>query len=110
MLYGEGHKAFIKLQEEIMKQSDDQSLFAWVDQTAPPHSYHGLLAKCPAVFVDTGDVVPYRDWVTRAPSSVSNRGLCIDLHLRLHLSKKDMYLAALNCAAPQYYEGFCASV
>jgi Heterokaryon incompatibility protein (HET) len=29
MLYGEGEKAFLRLQEEIMKISDDQSLFSW---------------------------------------------------------------------------------
>jgi hypothetical protein len=29
LLYGEGKKAFTRLQEEIMKNSDDQSLFAW---------------------------------------------------------------------------------
>lgn len=29
LLYGEGSKAFIRLQEEIMKESNDQSLFAW---------------------------------------------------------------------------------
>lgn len=29
MLYGEGNKAFIRLQEEIVKQYDDESLFAW---------------------------------------------------------------------------------
>ncbi|CAG8957365.1 hypothetical protein HYFRA_00010791, partial [Hymenoscyphus fraxineus] len=29
LLYGEGEKAFVRLQEEIMKSSDDQSLFAW---------------------------------------------------------------------------------
>ncbi|KAF2252085.1 HET-domain-containing protein, partial [Trematosphaeria pertusa] len=29
LLYGEGEKAFVRLQEEIMKDSQDQSLFAW---------------------------------------------------------------------------------
>lgn len=29
LLYGEGQKAFIRLQEEILKQTDDQSIFAW---------------------------------------------------------------------------------
>ncbi|KUJ07564.1 HET-domain-containing protein, partial [Mollisia scopiformis] len=29
LLYGEGSKAFMRLQEEIIKQSTDQSLFAW---------------------------------------------------------------------------------
>ncbi|PWY95174.1 HET-domain-containing protein, partial [Aspergillus sclerotioniger CBS 115572] len=29
LLYGERDRAFIRLQEEIMRQSDDQSIFAW---------------------------------------------------------------------------------
>jgi len=29
MLYGEGPRAFLRLQEEIIKRSDDQSIFAW---------------------------------------------------------------------------------
>jgi hypothetical protein len=29
LLYGEGYKAFIRLQEEVMKSSEDHSLFAW---------------------------------------------------------------------------------
>ena len=29
LLYGEGKKVFIRLQEEIMKNSDDHFLFAW---------------------------------------------------------------------------------
>ncbi|EIW63438.1 HET-domain-containing protein [Trametes versicolor FP-101664 SS1] len=34
-IYGEGRKAFRRLQEEIMKQSPDQSLFAW-GRALPP--------------------------------------------------------------------------
>ena len=34
LLYGEGARAFIRLEEEIIKHSDDQSLFAWTDPTA----------------------------------------------------------------------------
>ena len=29
LLYGEGAKAFVRLQEETLKISNDQSLFAW---------------------------------------------------------------------------------
>jgi hypothetical protein len=29
MIYGEGRKAFMRLQEEIMKNEDDRSIFAW---------------------------------------------------------------------------------
>ncbi|MCJ1233245.1 hypothetical protein MMC14_001200 [Varicellaria rhodocarpa] len=104
MLYGEGERAFIRLQEEIMKNSDDHSLFAWVDPTASPESYQGMLAKSPADFVCSGNVMPYHDWEIRTPFSMSNRGLCIDLHLTPH--EKDIYIASLDCPAPPDYEGF----
>lgn len=47
IIYGEGVKEFIRLQEEIIKESDDESLFAWVDKDALPDSLHGLLARAP---------------------------------------------------------------
>lgn len=31
LLYGEGRKAFLRLQESILRQSSDHSLFAWKD-------------------------------------------------------------------------------
>lgn len=37
LLYGEGDKAFIRLQEEIMKGSRDQTLFAWTSQSKNCH-------------------------------------------------------------------------
>lgn len=54
MLYGEGKMAFIRLQEEIMRRSDDESLFAWksTDRT----SECGLLAPSTACFVYSGGI------------------------------------------------------
>jgi Heterokaryon incompatibility protein (HET) len=52
-LYGEGHKAFVRLQEEIMRQSFDHSLFAW----KPQRQYSGLLAESPDQFSHCGDIV-----------------------------------------------------
>ena len=52
LLYGEGEKAFQRLQEEIMKASYDHSLFAWRLLT-PCEQYGqalGLLAPSPAEF------------------------------------------------------------
>jgi hypothetical protein len=63
LLYGEGEKAFIRLQEEIMKISDDQSIFAWRDDESLDtyreeygNSFHqtGLLAAQPAFFKTSG--------------------------------------------------------
>lgn len=52
MLYGEGRKAFYRLQQEILKQSHDQSLFAW-SYPEGEHSHtqvSGLLAPSPEYF------------------------------------------------------------
>ncbi|KAL1845631.1 hypothetical protein Daus18300_014486 [Diaporthe australafricana] len=63
MLYGEGgQRAFLRLQEEIMKTSDDQSLFAWVNRDADPEALHGLLAPSPAAFAHSNGILPYHDW------------------------------------------------
>lgn len=48
MLYGEGgEKAFIRLQEEIIKQSNDHTLFTW---SIHRDKQSGLLADSPAAF------------------------------------------------------------
>ncbi|KAE9368309.1 HET-domain-containing protein, partial [Stipitochalara longipes BDJ] len=53
-LYGEGNKAFIRLQEEIMRQSFDHTLFAW----QPSRSGCGFLAESPDQFSNCGNIVP----------------------------------------------------
>ncbi|KAF4807338.1 Vegetative incompatibility protein HET-E-1 [Colletotrichum siamense] len=102
MLYGEGDRAFLRLQEEIMKQSDDQSLFAWVDLSASTETYHGLLAKSPLNFEYSNSIVPYQDWEPRPPYSMTNRGLRIDLPLTLR--GEELFAAALDCPAPPDFE------
>ncbi len=57
-LYGEGKKAFQRLQEEILKQTGDTTLFAWGEPTLlsnlrgdyPGHAQTGLLASAPSDF------------------------------------------------------------
>jgi hypothetical protein len=53
-LYGEGPRAFIRLQEEIMRKSFDHSLFAW---EATVHDY-GFIAKSPDHFSRCGNIIP----------------------------------------------------
>ncbi|KAI1489129.1 HET-domain-containing protein [Biscogniauxia mediterranea] len=105
MLYGEGgEKAFLRLQEEIMKGSDDQSLFAWVDLAAPPDARFGLLAPSPSSFLYSNSIIPYQDWEPRSPYAVTNRGLRIDLHLTAREDEDGLFVAALDCPAPPAYE------
>ena len=59
MLYGEGSKAFLRLQREIIEQYDDESIFAWREQSGEvAHSaFRGILAKSPSQFADCGNIV-----------------------------------------------------
>jgi hypothetical protein len=77
LLYGEGDKAFIRLQMEIMRVSDDESIFAWTDETLR-NSRSGLLARSPIAFKDSGDIQLYRN-ERSAPYSMTNKGLQINL-------------------------------
>lgn len=52
LLYDEGSKAFNRLQEEILKVSSDQTIFAW---NGPERQ---LLAPSPANFADSATLVP----------------------------------------------------
>ena len=52
LLYGEGTKAFMRLQEEIMKTTNDESMFAWSDQSLVRS---GLLAESPSLFRESGN-------------------------------------------------------
>ncbi|KAK1710325.1 uncharacterized protein BDZ83DRAFT_724060 [Colletotrichum acutatum] len=54
LLYGEGDRAFVRLQEEIIKETNDMSLFAWCDSSATPTDgaaeFCGILATTPDHF------------------------------------------------------------
>ncbi|KAF2186699.1 HET-domain-containing protein, partial [Zopfia rhizophila CBS 207.26] len=82
LLYGEGsEKAFLRLQEEIMKYSDDQSLFAWFDSSHEDSAAMGLIAKSPWEFRNCSSIVPVRTWETSEPYNMTNMGLRIKLSL-----------------------------
>lgn len=101
LLYGEGKKAFIRLQEDIIKDSEDQSLFAWRAQeqsereSSTEPQAQGLLAQSPAAFASPGSVVPFR--VCDAPYSMTNRGLRITLPLLKCQDQAAVYNALLYC-------------
>ncbi|OJJ30900.1 hypothetical protein ASPWEDRAFT_44873 [Aspergillus wentii DTO 134E9] len=71
MLYGEGKNAFIRLQEEILRISSDESIFAWKSS----HGYRsGLLADPPSAFEDCADITIFQS-SSKIPWNLSNKGL-----------------------------------
>ena len=101
LLYGEGMKAFIRLQEEIMKNSDDQSLFAWASKLPESRQLSGLLAVSPAAFQYSANA-PYPEFqsTSSVPYGMTNKGLCIQLRT-LDLEEMNpnlpLVIAALAC-------------
>lgn len=83
MLYGEASRAFQRLQEEILKSSDDESIFAWLDEGAKAEDTHGLLADCPFFFKNAGDIGPMLDLheEMRRPWRTTNLGFNIERSL-----------------------------
>ena len=78
LLYGEGMKAFRRLQEMILRQTSDESLFAWRDKKL---KVSGLLAQSPDAFADSGNIRPRTfPQLYRRPSAITNRGVEIDIH------------------------------
>jgi hypothetical protein len=104
MLYGEGQNAFRRLQKEIIKVSNDQSLFAWSgeeeefgdepedefkDEWDEEEFWHkvefgdekvGLLAESPFQFRNSGNIVPYNS-EQDISYAITNTGLRIALPL-----------------------------
>jgi Heterokaryon incompatibility protein (HET) len=81
LLYGEGLNAFVRLQEEILKISEDESLFAWTDAktTFDQQQNDGILAIHPSAFNNSSRIVPYASKLK--PYTMTNRGLRYEARL-----------------------------
>jgi hypothetical protein len=82
LLYGEGSRAFLRLQEEILKTTDDQSIFCWEwNRTHFSDDWVSILAPCPAVFELSSNFYPTAldDNTEVVPYSITNVGLSIKL-------------------------------
>lgn len=108
MIYGENKNAFLRLQEEIAKSTNDLTLFAWTSQDGsgidrrPTHqSQHGkdlrgILAQSPAEFVGCGRLKILRDRIAPAKDfAMTNNGLRIETTLGSSPDKE--YVFALDC-------------
>ncbi|KAJ4401347.1 hypothetical protein N0V91_008011 [Didymella pomorum] len=90
LLYGEGAKAFTRLQEEILKETDDQSLFAWEPKLTHSGQVQHLrkvtlsegipvFARHPAEFLVSHDMEPCVS--SGEMAMVGGKGLKIELPL-----------------------------
>ena len=103
LIYGEGQKAFMRLQQEIVRTTDDESIFAWTDDHL---GECGMLAQSPEAFAESGNVVQIVDshplYIRRAPYMVTNRGLAIEIFVSKEyptafIPDRILSLLPLNC-------------
>jgi len=106
LLYGEGGKAFIRLQEAILAQTDDQTILAW-----PGDNKGGSGALAPDVshFAECGGLVPSFQTISEesVPWSMTNLGLRLRVpiyhpSIYEHLYEPETCLAILNCTNGTY--------
>ena len=101
LLYGEGAKAFSRLQTAIINQSDDHTIFAWTDQHQKG-SCRGLLAPDASYFEDSRDFETFPYEAVSRPYTMTNMGLQIQLNLSklpnpYDPSQRPIFAAPLNC-------------
>nr|OQO22928.1 hypothetical protein B0A51_12462 [Rachicladosporium sp. CCFEE 5018] len=58
LLYGEGHKAFRRLQIEILQKYSDESILAWQPPSSLANIPHEVLAYSPDEFAGSADMEP----------------------------------------------------
>lgn len=94
MIYGEGSRAFVRLQEDILKRSTDLSLFAW--EATSSTEYRGILADSPAEFIRCGEIVLSEDQFRfRDEISMTNKG--VKINTALEYSDTGIFILDLHC-------------
>ncbi|KAK0622786.1 heterokaryon incompatibility protein-domain-containing protein [Immersiella caudata] len=114
-LYGEGVRAFHRLQEEIARQSNDLTLFAWEQDETDQHQYRAIFAKSPREFHNCSNLraLPPRFYAANE-FSLTNRGLRIATnlsfwyppHVNRRASKDEHLLFGLDCLECSGRTGF----
>ncbi|KAI0415062.1 HET-domain-containing protein [Xylaria grammica] len=94
LLYGERDKAFIRLQEEIIKVSDDQSILAWEPRNNQQQT--SIFARSPNEFYFC-DSITRDPEIEREPFALTNVGLSVKLPT-IKSAIGGLVLAGLNCS------------
>lgn len=96
LLYGEGEKAFVRLQSEIMNQTQDDSLFAWCADTRSVERlpYRGLYAKSPKEFAGCGDIQSLSIDNNNATTFFGNGRISLNCGMEI---QDDKILVAIKC-------------
>lgn len=103
LLYGEGSKAFTRLQEEIIKTSNDHTIFCWNWTDQVPRDWCSLLAPFPEAFKHATNFVSAEPTIAnKLTFKMTNAGLSITLPV---IQTWTYYLGVLNVRDGAYPYG-----
>lgn len=108
LLYGEGERAFARLQEEIIRTRDDYSIFAWA-MSVPGTA--GVLSPSPEGFQDSDQIVPDNSF--REPEEAivfNNKGVHLQVKILEESLPSGSVLAVLPCRRKGYPENIAIHV
>ncbi|KAI4155847.1 MAG: hypothetical protein LQ340_000721 [Diploschistes diacapsis] len=95
LIYGEGLNAFLRLQQEIIKVSDDETIFAWA---APGRKRCGPLAEHPWDFSElAGDKIEQKTWIERSPFGMTHKGLELEIFDSPFINTSQECSIVINC-------------
>ena len=101
LIYGEGLNAFLRLQQEIIRVSDDETIFAWAAPAAKGRKEGrrcGLLAEHPRDFGVLADKQIVRQtWIERPPFSMTHKGLELEIYDTPLIKSSRNATIPLNC-------------
>ncbi|KAI0015430.1 HET-domain-containing protein [Xylariomycetidae sp. FL0641] len=102
LLYGEGTKAFVRLQEAILQSSNDLSIFAWTAAREDQQPFRSIWARSPSEFKCCQALVkPSFTWADGGEYSIASQGLRTTGLVRVgrgDISQEGSYFLPLNCA------------
>ncbi|KAJ8058709.1 hypothetical protein OCU04_012881 [Sclerotinia nivalis] len=102
LLYGEGTKAFVRLQEEIIKVSVDHTIFCWSWTESVSPAWTNLIAPSPDTFKHSRDFRRASTVEQASAYAMTNAGLSIRLPVIQAWSYNFIVLMVHHQRGPQY--------
>ncbi|KAK9780289.1 putative HET-domain-containing [Seiridium cardinale] len=105
LIYGEGERSFIRLQEELIRRSADETIFAWTRSHRDIGAAQGFLAPSPEFFILPKPVSPAYTDKARVGFTLTNLGLQIRANLLSVESSEWVgrcYAIRLNCVLGEH--------
>ena len=121
LICGESEKAFSRLQLELIRATDDESIFAWTVersrwQEARVDARLGMLAPSPECFANSGNIfklsnLSHLDSSRSISYAMTNKGLELQiLDWLLHQAKYGLFLFPINCYGGESFHPLAISI